>query len=240
VIIKRLRPPFKTPVRNGFAMSLHKQCADLLRTSYRQLTGKKLSAGHAHELVAAFFGYGTGAALRFETKYPLTAIEEAAILIPDLRLMDRRILEIEHLPSYLPLVDDLASRLSEFLVAEGHFTGEIWRTRDLAEHVGSRVHNDSSAIMNDLAGEMATTNASFDGPDIEEVTIDVDEDALVVTLTGTLDGEQDQDRVFHGDKIVFTTVMTLERVAGRIAYLEPELDTGGRVDDSDYYDEAPV
>ncbi|MGZ7870471.1 hypothetical protein ACXR8U_33110 (plasmid) [Methylobacterium radiotolerans] len=218
-------------------MSLHKECADHLRANYRHLTGKKLSAGHAHELVAAFFGYGTGAALRSETKYPLAAIEEAAILIPDLRLMDRRIQEIENLPGDLPPTDDLASRLCDFLVEEGYFTGEIWRTRDLAEHVSSRVRDNPSAIMDDLAGEMATTNAYFDGPDIDEIAIDVGEDALVATLSGTLDGEQDQDRAFHGDKIVFATTMTLERVAGRIAFFEPELDTGGGVDDSDYYDE---
>ena len=31
--------------------------------------------------------------------------------------------------------------------------------------------------------------------------------------------------------------MTFERVAGRIAYMEPELETDGKVDDAMYYDE---
>ena len=47
-----------------------------------------MRATHAHELVAAFFGYGTAAALRAEAKFPLTAIDEARHLIPDLRRMD--------------------------------------------------------------------------------------------------------------------------------------------------------
>ena len=40
---------------------------------------------------------------------------------------------------------------------------------------------------------------------IDEVVVDVTEDALVATLSGSLNGEQDQDRVFHGDKINFTS-----------------------------------
>ena len=45
--------------------------------------------------------------------------------------------------------------------------------------------------------------------------------------------------MFHGDKILFTTVMTFALVAGRIAYREPDLDTGGAVDDSHYYEPEP-
>ena len=60
---------------------------------------------------------------------------------------------------------------------------------------------------------------------------------MTATLSGSLNGQQDWDRAFHGDKIGFTSIMTMYRVAGRIAYMEPNFDTGGAIDDSAYYDE---
>lgn len=76
-------------------MSIHKECVDALRAKYRALTRNKLIAGHAHEIVAAYFGYGTAAALRAEAKYPLTSLEEAEILMPALAVMDQRIAELQ-------------------------------------------------------------------------------------------------------------------------------------------------
>ena len=218
-------------------MSLHKHCADHLRSTYRDLTGNKLGAAHAHELVAAFFGYGTAAALRAESKYPLTAIDEARHLIPDLRRMDQRVRELRNLPVDLPGVDDLASRICDLLVDGGHFSGEVWQDRDLSDHVNAYVQNDPMMVEDDLAGAIATTNAFFDELYIDEYNFKEGDEAFVATLVGSLNGENDPDRVFHGDKVLFTTVMTFGRVAGRVAFTEPELDTVGRVDDSMYYED---
>jgi len=217
-------------------MSLHKGCADHLRSHYRNLTGNKLQASHAHELVAAFFGYGTAAALRAETKFPLTALGEAAFLVPDLLRMEQRVQQIQSLPNDLPAVDDLASAICDFLVTAGYFTGQLWQARDLSDHVNGYVQNDPTMIEDALAGEIATTNAYFDELYINEYSFQTNDEALVITLAGSLNGETDDDRVFHGDKILFATVMAFERVSGRIAYREPELYTGGEVDDSHYYE----
>jgi len=221
-------------------MSIEKECADRLRETYRKLTGGKLRSGHAHELVAAYFGYGTGAALRAETTYPLAAIEEAAVLIPDLRLMDQRRGQLNQLPHDLRTVDDLAADISTYLVEEGYFSEKVWQTRDLSDEINIRVMDDPMIIEDALSGEIASTNAYFDELYIDEVVVDVTEDALVATLSGSLNGEQDQDRVFHGDKINFTSVKTMFRVAGRVAYQQPEFETGGSVDLSMYYDEDLV
>lgn len=43
--------------------------------------------------------------------------------------------------------------------------------------------------------------------------------------------------MFSGDKINFTTYVTFDLVAGRVAYREAEFDTGGSVDDSYYFDD---
>lgn len=216
-------------------MSIQKECADRLRETYRTLTGGKLKAGHAHELVAAYFGYGTAAALQAEAEYPVKAIEAARILIPDLALMDRRRGELNELPADLQPVDDLAREITAFLIDKDYFSGKVWYNRDLAEEINIRVVEDSMIIEDALSGEIASTNAYFDELDIDEVDVDLTEDALVAILSGSLNGEQDWDRAFHGNKINFTSEMTMYRVAARIGYLQPEFETGGSVDNS--YDE---
>jgi hypothetical protein len=92
------------------------------------------------------------------------------------------------------------------------------------------------AIEDALMGEIAMTNTYFDEILFDECSFQSNDEALVVTASESMNGDQDPDRVFHGDKILFRTIMTFERVAGRVAYREPELDTSGAIDDS-YYDE---
>ncbi|MEY9181179.1 hypothetical protein [Bradyrhizobium sp. USDA 313] len=218
--------------------SIQKDCADFLRMTFNNLTGGKLGSGHAHEIVAAYFGYGTAAALRTEPKYQLAALDQAAILIPDLRLMDQRVQQLNGLPAGLPGVDALALQLSNFLRGNGYFSGKVWFTRDLEEHINvSFIQEDPMMIEDALSGEMATTNAFFDELYVDEVSLDIGDDVLVANVSGSLNGENDTDKPFHGDSIAFTTTMTFERVAGRIAYRWPELETSGAVDESHYYDE---
>ena len=219
-------------------MSIHKECVDALRAKYRALTGNKLVAGHAHEIVASYFGYRTAAALRAETKYPLASLEEADVLMPALAVMDQRITELQGIPNDLPTVDELASQISEVLVEAGHFSGKIWSNRNIAEEVSTYAYENPLTILDELSSEMATTNAYFDGFYIDEADVSSNEEGLTVTLTGTAEGEQDQDRVYFGDKINFTTYVTFDLVAGRVAYREPEFDTGGSVDDSYYSNDA--
>ncbi|MET4232318.1 hypothetical protein ACVWXN_006003 [Bradyrhizobium sp. i1.4.4] len=218
--------------------SIQKECADFLRTTFNNLTGSKLGSGHAHEIVAAYFGYCTAAALRAEPTYQLSALNEAAIVIPDLRLMDQRMQQLNGLPTGLPNVDELASQLSSFLSANGYLSGEVWYTRDLEEYINvSFIQKDRMMIEDALSGEMAMTNAFFDELYIDKVSLDVGDDVLVANVSGALNGENDPDKPSSGDSIVFTTLMTFERAAGRTGYRRPELETSGTIDDSHYYDE---
>ena len=215
-----------------------KLCADHLRDHYRNLTGNRLRSGHAHEIVAAFFGYGTRAALLAERAYPLTALGQAEILIPDLSMMDARIDGIDEIPTDLPFTDDLVNLLATFLQANGIFTGEVWLTRDLQEHIQvSVIPGHEMAIMDDLSGEMASTNAYFDEVYVEEVDVDVAGDSIVASVSGSVNGETHDDRVFCGDSINFETTITLMRVAGRVAFAAPMLETSGSVDTSYYEDD---
>lgn len=220
-------------------MSIQKQCADFLRDYHRQLTSGKLGAGHAHELVAAFFGYKTAAALQAESAYPLDELEGADILIPDLRLMDERVKQLQGLPANLASIDDLAAQLCEFLVKDGHFSGEVWRTRDLEDSIDADfIQKNQMRIMDDLSDEMAATNATYDELYVEEVEVESDIDTLVATASGSLNGDNDPDKPFSGDKITFNAVITFMRVAGRTAFANPEIETSGAVDTSGYYDDV--
>lgn len=218
-------------------MPINKDCADYLRAYYHSLTGGKLSAGHAHELVAAFFGYASGAALRAEVKYPLAGLSQAEILMPDLSMMDRRLQDLKGVPANMPAADDIATQLCTFLSAQGYFGGDVWQTRDLSEFIiVDFIHKDPQMIEEALASEVALTNAYFDELYVDEVMLNVGLDALVATATGSLFGENDPDRVFHGDKVNFQTQITFPRIAARIAFGSPEVETGGAIDTS-YYDE---
>ncbi len=150
--------------------------------------------------------------------------------------MEARVTQLRGLPPKLPTVAQLALEISRSLTANGHFDGEIWQGRTLDDEVNDFVQRSASLIEDSLSGEIAETNAYFDELCIEEYEYQHGLDDLVVTLHGTLNGETDQDRVFHGDKIVFSTTMIFKRAAGRNAFKEPAFETSGSVDNSSYYD----
>lgn len=80
-----------------------KICADSLRSFVNDNHGVKLGSSHAHELVAAYFGYKSRAAMLADTKYPMSALGQAKIIVmaPD-TFIDQRRKELENLPHGLP------------------------------------------------------------------------------------------------------------------------------------------
>lgn len=219
-------------------MSIQKQCADHLRIHYTAATDGRLSSGHAHELVAAFFGYPTAAALQAEWQYPLDELPKAEVLIPDLAKLEARRLGIAGLPVDLANADAIATLLEEFLASSGSFTGDVWHTWDLKEYVDTDFMQPNANIIEDaLSGEIGLTNAFFDELYVEDVEIVRHADGMTAIATGSLNGDSDPDRAFHGDKIAFNTHISLDLVAGRIGFAKPEVTTDGAVDDSQYYED---
>lgn len=218
-------------------MTIHKDCADHLRVQYHAITGHKMLSGHAHELVAAFFGYGSAAALRAEIERPLDRLIEAKILIPDLAMLDRRRADLTGYPHDLPGSDDTADLLSEYLVSSGNFSGEVWVTRDLPDHIQSDFIQDNfPKVVDGLSGEIATTNAFFDELDLDEISVDRDDEGITASLNGHLNGETDQDRPFYGDSIAFDIVVRFDLISSRIGFAEPDFSISGAVDEKAYYD----
>jgi hypothetical protein len=215
-------------------MTVSKFCADQLREHYRVSRHGKLQASYAHELVAAYFGYKSNAALRAEANYPLTNLGEAAVLVPDVPLMEHRRLSLAGLPQDLPSSMEIAATLSSALKAGGHFNGEVWLYSSLAEYIMEDfLHRHDGQVQDDLSGVMAETNAYFDEAYYESAEVSEGADEIVIEVKGTYSGESDPERMYWGDKIDMQVTVTLYRCAGRTAFRDWDLSVRGEVNDDD-------
>jgi hypothetical protein len=82
---------------------ISKLCADSLRSSLKNKYAIQLKAAHAHELVAAYFGYRSKNALLSDRKYPISDISKSkvVVMIPDSDIDNRRAC-LDELPENLP------------------------------------------------------------------------------------------------------------------------------------------
>lgn len=212
---------------------ISKLCADFLREIYTSQTGNKLKASHARELIAAFFGYKSHAALIARQKYPLDALEEAGILIPDIPLLDKRKTCLNGLPEDLLPSMDLATTVCAFLNDEGLFTGDTWLYESLENYVTEVLLIESDSLIGDeLSGVMVETNAAFeDFPYYEDPKIVDTGDTVEITVSGSHKGTPLDDKPFSGDTIKFSATVTLYRVAGKRGFQDFDIEAGGSVND---------
>lgn len=218
------------------SIDLSKLCADFLRSNHSNRTGK-LKASHARELVAAFFGYKSHASLNFEKKYLLDNLEEARILVPDIPLINHRIRCLKGLPDDPFLPKDMASRIGEFLSDEGYFGGNIWLYDRLETYIMEvmLIDNDSR-VMDELSGVMAKTNVEYDAfPYYENTEIKDAQDFLEITVSGTIQGTQMDNKPFCGDIIDIVAKVFLPRIAGKRGFMDFRIEVEGAVND-DWHD----
>lgn len=215
-------------------MTISKECTDFLRNHHESEYGQKLKATHAREIVAAFFGYKSHAAQLAEATFPLSEIEDAAVMVPDVPRIEWRLNRLNGLPSNLPSAMELARVLADFLVEEDWFGGKVWLYESLGNYITEEyLREHDSFVSDELSGEMASTNAYFeDFPDYEEPSILEGLDDVQVMVTGTLSGSSDPDRPYSGHEIGFGATVTLFRVAGRTCFMEPDIEVGGAIEDS--------
>ena len=200
-----------------------KLCSDFLRNSCASETGAKLKAAHARELVAAFFGYKSHAALLAESDYPLTRLEETKILVPDMRLIKHRLTCLKNLPGCLFAASDLtpdneiAHRIWECLTKHGYYNGRVWFYSGIEWYVsGVLLIEKDNLLRKDLADVMARTNAEFNRfPGYEEPEMIDTRNTVEIYVSGKLRGTQLEDKPFRGDTIDMKIKVTLYRIAGR-------------------------
>jgi hypothetical protein len=88
---------------DAMQQDLSKICADSLRTFTNEKYDIKLKAAHAHELVAAYFGYPSKNTMLADSKYPISNLAQAEIVVmaPD-DFVDQRRKNLHGLSSELP------------------------------------------------------------------------------------------------------------------------------------------
>ncbi len=211
---------------------ISKYCADHLRASYGAVHKSKLKATHARELVAAFLGYKSHAALIAEKQHPVERLEEARYFVPDVPLIEKRRHSLKELPHDLPSSVDIARELADWIQNGGYFNGDVWLYDSLENYVIEQLLPDcDSLIMDELSGVMAETNAYFDEAYYESASIKDEAEELVVTVDGKYSGTNHEDKPFCGDQIDMRVTVTLYRIAGRRGFSDFDISAGGEVND---------
>ena len=109
-----------------------KACADSLRAFAQNNYGVQLKSSHAHELVAAYFGYASRAALLADQNFPIGNLTEAEsiILNPPTLFVDERLKSLENLPSGLPSIGILAEGVYAPIVGDEKFSSASSAARE--------------------------------------------------------------------------------------------------------------
>jgi hypothetical protein len=187
-------------------LEITKRCADSLRSFTQSKFGIQIKSSHAHELVAAYMGYSSRAALLADTKCPITNLRQADILVltPTAPIKVRRT-ELEGLPENLP--DDLAEGVYLPLYDEKWILHKIWPTfEELGKALADQHLKSKPAHFRDLKVQRHWVKVEFYN---DEGAIFVFREYVSPSLTLSL-----MRNVTRGVVDVFN----LKRVAGFIGY----------------------
>jgi len=195
--------------------TITKNCADYLRV-FSENRGIKLKASHAHELVAAFFGYKSKAAMQADIHCPIDNLSQANIyvLTPSALINQRREC-LEDLPSELPDT----YRLGEALIPA---IGEIFRGRSFASFsnltevlTGEYLQEHGTPLIPAHFGRSRNARQIFSKPIFEfNPQIQNTKDGVIVTAKNRYYGSID----LHFPSLDIMMSITLLRVAGHVGY----------------------
>jgi hypothetical protein len=183
-----------------------KRCADSLRAFSQNNFGIPLKSSHAHELVAAYFGYSSRAALLADKQCPITNLRHAEIIVlrPIAGVEERR-KELNGLPENLP--DDLAEGVYLPLYDEKWILNKTWPTlEELGKALADQYLISKPAYFRDQQVQRQGVKLEFYH---NEVTIVVFREYVSPSLTQSL-----MRNVTRGVVVVFN----LKRIAGFIGY----------------------
>lgn len=187
---------------------ISKLCADSLRALANEKYGTKLKSAHAHELVAAYFGYRSKNALLADENYPISALAQAEIVVtmPD-EFFNKRRMDLQELSSDLPDNSDLYQTIHSTLVKNKLLMGPFPPVGDLEK----------------LAISLLRRSPQYDAAFHSDVPLDHfvavrSADNLVLLTVSHAYAPQSEDSLAEG-----RTTISLPRVAGRIGFGRPEL-----------------
>lgn len=189
---------------------LFKLCADSLRTFTNKNHGIKLKAAHAHELVAAFFGYSSKNAMLADIKYPITNLAQAEIIVMTSdNVVNRRRKNLQGLSSELPDSYTLGESIYEPLFSDEWWASPYPPFRDYKKLAEYLVENNEAY--------QAAFIFRHDIPIHHYVDVQVAEKGVLLTV---IHASQTSTGEMLGNG---KTTINLPRIAGRIGFSKPQI-----------------
>lgn len=187
-----------------------KLCADSLRTLASENFGAKLKSAHAHELVAAYFGYRSKNALLADENHPISNLHQAEIVVAMPHgFFNKRRMGLQGLSSDLPDSSILYQTIHSALVANDWLKSPF------------PLFSDFERLAKFLLARSSQYDSAFpfhhEIPMDHFVSVENLEDFVVLTVAHAY-AAQSEDSLANG-----YTKVTLPRVAGRTGYGAPEL-----------------
>lgn len=195
-----------------------KACADSLRAIILNNYNIQLKSSHAHELVAAYFGYASRAALLADKKCPVENLNDAEIFImaPQSLLVEQRLKTLGNLHSELPSSDILADTIYKAIANNEQLSGKLWT--DIKEM--AIAYAEDRVFYNEKMMRMIGIDGGFDQRELDWlIQVDIKTMETDVMMTVTYDYPAKAKKPMRHASVA----VTLSRIAGNIGYGEPEI-----------------
>jgi hypothetical protein len=199
-------------------LEITKACADSLRTFTQDNYDIQLKSSHAHELVAAYFGYSSRAALIADKECPIGTLKDAELIIlnhPTQRI-EQRLKTLANLPIGLPSSDILTATIYKTIVTNEKLPGKVWT--DFKEM--AIAYAEDRVFHNEKMMKMIGIDGGFDQRELDwliQVNIKT-EDANVLMIV-TYDYPAKAKKPMRHASVA----VTLPRISGNIGYGEPKV-----------------
>lgn len=199
-------------------LEITKSCADSLRTFTQNNYGIQLKPTHAHEIVAAYFGYSSRAALLADKKCPVETLKDAELIILNhpMRRIEQRLKTLVNLPAGLPSRDILAATIYETITTAEKLSKNVWT--DFKEMAVA--YAEDRVFHNEKMMRLMGIDYGFDQRDLDwliQVDIKTVETDVVMTVT------YDYPAMAKKPSRHASVAVTLPRIAGNIGYGEPKV-----------------
>lgn len=195
--------------------TFNKRCADTLRV-FSENQGIKLKASHAHEIVAAFFGYKSKAAMDTDNTCSMDNLSQASIyVLTPSALIDSRRECLEDLPS--GMLDTYTLNEALIPVIAQAYRGRIFASfTDLTEVLTSEyLQKHGSSMLPANFGPFEKAPHIFSRPIFEfNPQIQKTNDGVRVTATNRYYGSVD----LHFPSVDILMSIKLQRIAGHVGY----------------------
>lgn len=190
-----------------------KFCADDLRTFINNNYSTKLKASHAHELVAAFFGYKSNAALLADIIAPISNLPQANnIVLAPSKPIDERRKTLQDLPFELPENHVLGEIIYSTLLSNKCLLSPPWAACEpLALYLADEYLREQKM------------DKFYRDPVREGVSIENTDNHKHLLVSRFYQLPIANATTFMVSEIEITTSIKLPLIAGRIGYGKPEI-----------------